>query len=240
LHESIALLSVDHCCPSDGRAVRCGAVRGQARVAFAMIANMVILASGYTLSMRAAPLVHSNVRACAPVMQEDIVDGLPWGDPREGKPFGEADGPNRPVGKVRGAVEAFQPRGITDASVIKPAYIETEDEPWHASSRQTVVVTKSALEAADLPFVDAEDGLIADLSGAEDAKAVQVAMDKAVKAGARPGCDALVTGETLVDLFKKDAEAAMKKRPKAPNSGAQGKGWDGMARGVAKVHDNSV
>ena len=97
-----------------------------------MIANMVILASGYTLSMRAAPLVHSNVRACAPVMQEDIVDGLPWGDPREGKPFGEADGPNRPVGKVRGAVEAFQPRGITDASVIKPAYIETEDEPWCA------------------------------------------------------------------------------------------------------------
>ncbi len=97
-----------------------------------MLANMVMLATGYTLSMRAGPLVHSSARACAPLMQEDIVDGLPWADPREGKPFGEADGPNRPIGKVRSAVEAYQPRGITDATVIKPQYIETDDEPWYA------------------------------------------------------------------------------------------------------------
>ena len=94
-----------------------------------MLANMVIVATGYTLSMGAAPLMHSPARACAPLMV-DVVSGTPWNDPREGKPFGEADGPNRPIGKVRSAVASYQPRGITDASVIKPQYIETDDEPW--------------------------------------------------------------------------------------------------------------
>ncbi len=103
-----------------------------------------------------------------------------------------------------------------------------------------MVVTKTALEEADLPFVAAEEGLEVALSKVEDAKAVQAAMDEAVKAGARPGCPALKTGDSLIALFKKDAEAAMKKRPKAPKKGVQGAGWDGMARGLAKVHDNSV
>ena len=68
----------------------------------------------------------------------------------------------------------------------------------------------------------------------------EAAMDKAVKAGARPGCAALKTGELLVTLFAKDAEAAMKKRPAAPKKTVQGAGWDGAARELAKVHDNSV
>lgn len=103
--------------------------RRLALLSAAMLANMVIVATGYTLSMGAAPLMHSPARACAPLMA-DVVSENPWNDPREGKPFGEADGPNRPIGKVRGAVASYQPRGITDASVIKPQYIETDDEPW--------------------------------------------------------------------------------------------------------------
>ncbi|KOO21405.1 hypothetical protein Ctob_005313 [Chrysochromulina tobinii] len=204
-----------------------------------MLANMVIVATGYTLSMGAAPLMHSPARACAPLMA-DVVSENPWNDPREGKPFGEADGPNRPIGKVRGAVASYQPRGITDASVIKPQYIETDDEPWHSTSKQTVVATKKLLEKADLPFVAAETGLDRDLSAVTDASGVKAAMDKAVKAGARPGCAALKTGELLVTLFAKDAEAAMKKRPAAPKKTVQGAGWDGAERELAKVHDNSV
>ena len=110
----------------------------------------------------------------------------------------------------------------------------------HSTSKQTVVATKKLLEKADLPFVAAETGLDRDLSAVTDASGVKAAMDKAVKAGARPGCAALKTGELLVTLFAKDAEAAMKKRPAAPKKTVQGAGWDGAARELAKVHDNSV
>mmetsp|Transcript_46974 Transcript_46974/g.123252 ORF Transcript_46974/g.123252 Transcript_46974/m.123252 type:complete len:207 (-) Transcript_46974:366-986(-) len=206
-----------------------------------MLAAMTLVASGYTLSMHtAAPVIVQRRSACA-VMQEDVLDtDLPWNDPREGKPFGEADGDNRPVGKVRNAVEAYQPRGITDATVIKPQYIETDDEPWHSTSRATVMVTKTDFAAADLPFIGAEEALEVALSKVEDAKAAQSAMDTALKAGARPGCPAIVAGEKVIKAFNKDAEAGMKARPKAPKNAAQGKGWDGYAPGLAKTHDNSV
>ena len=97
----------------------------------------------------------------------------------------------------------------------------------HSTSKQTVVATKKLLEKADLPFVAAEAGLDRDLSAVTDASGVKAAMDKAVKAGARPGCAALKTGELLVTLFAKDAEAAMKKRPAAPKKTVQGAGWVG-------------
>ena len=116
-------------CTSERQIVSALRARRLAPLSAAMLANMVIVATGYTLSMGAAPLMHSPARACAPLMA-DVVSENPWNDPREGKPFGEADGPNRPIGKVRGAVASYQPRGITDASVIKPQYIETDDEPW--------------------------------------------------------------------------------------------------------------
>ena len=98
----------------------------------------VSAASGYVLNAPSARLAPSRGRSL--VMEEELVDMLnvpTWGDAREGKPFGAADGLDasgnvveRPLGMVRNAVEAYQPRGISDASVIKPAYIETDDEPW--------------------------------------------------------------------------------------------------------------
>jgi len=177
---------------------------------------------------------------------DDLVDALAaptWNDPREGEPFGEADGPNRPIGKIREAVEAYQPRGLSDATVIKPAYIETDDEPWHSTCKSTVALTKdlaSTSYSASLPFIDTENELLTALSAVEKAADAQKAMDAALKAGARPGCPAIMSGEKLLKSFAKDAEKALKDRPKAPKSGAQGKGWDGMARQVGKVHDNSV
>ena len=97
----------------------------------------LLAASSAAYVMQPPAVLHSAARRPGCLVMEELVDtggiegALPWGDPREGQPFGEADGPNRPVGKVRNAVEAYQPRGITDATVIKPQYIGVDDdEPW--------------------------------------------------------------------------------------------------------------
>ena len=52
--------------------------------------------------------------------------------PGEGDPFGEIATAYSIANRDGGS--AFQPRGISDATVIKPQYIETEDEPWCARS----------------------------------------------------------------------------------------------------------
>jgi len=171
-----------------------------------------------------------------------------WGDAREGKPFGEADRGDdgmRTVGGVREGVEAYQPRGLSDATVIKPQYIGTDDdEPWHASSRETVKVTRAALESgltATLPFVAAEEALEAAARAAKNAGEVKSAISTATSSGARAGSPAIVAAEKVLAAFEKgDEEAVKKAKPKAPKVGVQGKGWDDMSRGVAKVHDNSV
>ena len=170
-------------------------------------------------------------------------------DPREGKPFGDADRDEatgvRTVGGVRAAEMAYQPSGITDATVLKPQYIGTDDdEPWHASSRQTVAVSKADLDTgytATLPFAQAEDDLTTATIAAKSAKDVKAAISAATSAGARPGCPAITTAEKVLAAFEKDGEdAASKAKPKGPKAGAQGKGWDGMARALGKTHDNSV
>jgi hypothetical protein len=181
-----------------------------------------------------------------------------WGDPREGKPFGGADRDEasyegwtkgsqvRDVGNVREAVEAYQPRGISDATVIKPQYIGTDDdEPWHASSRQTISITKADLaqgEASTLPFVAPEAALGDATRKAKDSAGLQAAMETAMKTGARKGSPAVIAAEKVLAAFEKgDEKAAKKAMPKAPKPpGAQGKGWDDMGRSVAKTHDNSV
>lgn len=175
-------------------------------------------------------------------MQEDklLVDALNkpnWNDPREGNPF-EDEGPRK-------AVEAYQPRGISDATVPKKQYIETEDEPWNSDARQTVTITKAQVEAsygASLPFVAAEADLQTKLSKVEKKDEVKKLMAAALSAGARPGSAVMKDGEKLLKAFEeKGDEAALKARPKAPKAaGAQGGGWDGMKRGLAKTHDNSV
>lgn len=79
-----------------------------------------LAAQGLVLSHVAAPTGLAAVRMPQLTMQLERVPG-------EGDPFGENEGLER---GNRAAVEAFQPRGISDATVIKPQYIETEDEPW--------------------------------------------------------------------------------------------------------------
>lgn len=114
----------------------------------------------------------------------------------------------------------------------------------HASCRSTVELTsKNAGDAisSTIPFLAVETELQVALSKAKDANEVTKAVSAATSAGARPGCPALNDADKLLKAFAKDAEAALKARPKAPKvSGAQGNGWDGMKRGVAKTHDNSV
>jgi len=208
-------------------------------------------ATAYTLSPVARPRV--AMRSASVVMAEeiDMVKTVPWGDEREGKPFGGADrdasydaNKSRQLGGIRESTEAYQPRAISDATVPKPQYIESDDEPWHSTCRSTTVITKSNLESSfttTLPFVAAEDALLDATRAAKSADEVKKAIETAKGAGARSGCPAIVAAEKVVKAFAKgDDEAVAKAKPKAPKAGAQGKGWDGMARGVAKVHDNSV
>ena len=146
---------------------------------------------------------------------------------------------------MRVAEEAYQPRGISDATVIKPQYIETDDEPWHFTCRPQVALTKGQLEegrASMLPFVKPEADLEDALRNAKDAKTVTDAVDKALGAGARKGSPAFASAEKMLKAFEKGDEAgAEKAKPKAPKKpGPQGAGWDNMERKVGKTHDNSV
>lgn len=180
-----------------------------------------------------------------------------WGDAREGKPFGDADRDEknydptkaRPVGTVRGAEEAYQPRGISDATVIKPMYIETEDEPWHFTSRPSAatIMTKSKLEQGlndMLPFMAAEETMEEEVRKAKSEGDVSKAMEKALKNGARKGSPAYISCEKCLKGFEKSPEDGEKAKPKAPkvSAGGANAGWKGQGedRKVAKTHDNSV
>lgn len=187
------------------------------------------------------------------VPAEELVPLEPsWNDPREGEPFGKGDRDEktgyRQVGGVRVAVEAYQPRGISDATVIKAQYIETEDEPWHADNRMKVRLTKGELEAgmtAMVPYIGAELDLEAALRAAEDGATVEAAVTKALAAGGRKGSPAFKTADKMLAAFAKGgdeaAAEAKKLKPKAPaKPKAQGSGWDDFERKAAKTHDNSV
>lgn len=184
------------------------------------------------------------------VNPEDIVQLQPsWNDPREGEPFGKGDrDPKtgyRKAGGVRVGEEAYQPRGISDATVIKPMYIETDDEPWHSTCRPTNLLTKGELLDGmnkGLPFVQPELDLEAALRAAKGKDEVEAALSKFVAAGARPGSPATKSAEKMIKAYEKDdekgAEKAKPKKPAAPK--AQGTGWDVIERKVGKTHDNSV
>ena len=79
-----------------------------------------VAATGLVISMN-SPAAGVALRTPSPLMQLKRVPG-------EGDPFGEKEGLAR--GNRLAPNPAFQPRGISDATVIKPQYIETEDEPW--------------------------------------------------------------------------------------------------------------
>jgi len=228
------------------------------------LVGLVGTANGFALTPDLLSRPSSVVRSASQIQMnwvntEDMVSSAPvWGDPREGKPFGDADRDEakyvgtsdsgsfdvrKKIGGVRTAEASKQPRGITDATVVKPQYIETEDEPWHATCRPASVITKGDLESsleAGLPFIAPETKLGDDTRAAKDGKAMKASIDAALKAGARPGSPAIKAAEKVLKAFEGgDKDAAEKAKPKAPKADGGGKGWD-VTRGLAKVHDNSV
>ena len=121
----------------------------------------------------------------------------------------------------------------------------------HATCRptsRTTLVSKSVLSSAlssALPFSAAEDGLDDDIQAAQDDKALDAAIKKALAAGARPGCPAIEAAEKQKVAMAKAAKEG-KPVPKAkslkPAIGGATPGWanQGEGRKVASTHDNSV
>merc|ERR1719181_1016308 len=67
--------------------------------------------------------------------------------PGEGDPFGEIATAYSIANRDGGS--AFQPRGISDATVtLGNDYIENDDEPWHHTCKATFVGTAEALTCA--------------------------------------------------------------------------------------------
>jgi len=206
----------------------------------ASVSTLAVLA-GVVSGVAAAALTSgfSSTRARRTAMQLDV-DAMntpsSLQDPRLGNPF-EDEGP-------RVAKAAYQPRGISDATVAKKQYIENEDEPWHSTAKGTVAFSESDLESAyasSLPFLAAEEALIVELAKADTKDAVKSIISKAKESGARAGSKAMQTAEKTLKAFEtKSAEEAMKARPKAPKkAGAQAAGWDGMKRKPGAVHSTA-
>ena len=164
--------------------------------------------------------------------------------PGEGNPFPE-------TGMRRAEdLATKQPRGISDGSAALQ-YIETEDEPWHATcrptSRSTAISKKvlgDALSSA-LPFAAAEDALDAALCTATSDGDIDKAVKQALANGARPGCPAIDAADKLKETMakaSKDGKPAPKYKPINPPTGGATPGWanQGEGRKIAVVHDNSV
>ena len=164
--------------------------------------------------------------------------------PGEGDPFRDGD--------MRRAedIATKQPRGISDGSAALQ-YIETEDEPWHATCRPTsrsTFISKKVLAdsiAKDLPFVPAEEALDDALTTAKNEEEVEKAVKQALADGARPGCPAIESAEKQLKAIAKaakDGKPAPKYKPLKPAVGGASPGWanQGEGRKVAITHDNSV
>jgi len=157
--------------------------------------------------------------------------------PGEGDPFSTAcpavDGFGNNVNSVP-AMDVGLARWHADSG-----YIEDDDEPWHSTCVAKTGLTGAVATAtytAALPFIAPEEDLVVALSKVTSTGDVDKAIAEALKAGARPGCPAIMDAEKI----KKSAKEGGVKAGKAPKVAAQGKGWDDMARGLGKVHDNSV
>ena len=123
-----------------------------------------------------------------------------WKDPREGKPFTDE-------GKARMARQVYQPRGINDGTLKKRTnLIESEDEPWHATSRPAQILDLPDFDQGlknSIGFMEAEEKLTIALSAAKNAEEVTKAVDAGLADGARPGSPALMSGDKLLKAFQK-------------------------------------
>ena len=108
-----------------------------------------------------------------------------------------------------------------------------------STAKQKISVSKGSLDNAfssALPFSKAEEDLTIALSKVKTVKDVDKAVKACLAAGGRPGCPAIESAEKIKAAAKDDA---VKAAP-PPKVTPQGKGWDGMARQIAKTHDNSI
>lgn len=103
-----------------------------------------------------------------------------------------------------------------------------------------MVLTQKVAQEAVLPFIGAEEDLMVELSKVESADDAKAAVEAALKAGARPGCPAIVTAEKVQKAYAKDADTGKKARPKAPKKPVNGAGFDKTDRSLAITHDNSI
>jgi hypothetical protein len=157
--------------------------------------------------------------------------------PGEGDPFGTIN----PVPDAYGNTEDAAKR--TDVGFARwhmdSGYIEEDDEPWGSTAKAKIVVSKGVLETAfsgALPFAKPEEDLVMALTKVKTVEDVDAAIAACLAAGGRPGCPAIDGAEKIK---KAEKDGAVKAGP-APKVTAQGKGWDNMARSLAKVHDNSI
>lgn len=165
-----------------------------------------------------------------------------------GRPHGVASHLSMAVERKPGEGDPFSGLGVASDNPVTYAtsiagrnmdngYIEEDDEPWHASCKpSTTAPTAQLLEDAlvkEVPYLAAEAALLVAMSEVKTKDDVKKAIDACLKAGGRPGCDAITKAEKAIGDDGSVTPIKMKVT-------AQGAGWDGMKRQVAKVHDNSV
>mmetsp|Transcript_18216 Transcript_18216/g.37096 ORF Transcript_18216/g.37096 Transcript_18216/m.37096 type:complete len:204 (+) Transcript_18216:47-658(+) len=192
-----------------------------------LVLNGPALTSPSTAAPRAAPVMMPVARI-----------------PGEGDPFNG--------GKMRRSedIATKQPRAISTGEA-NLQYIETEDEPWHATCRPTsrsTIVSKKVLDkslSTALPFAAAENALDAAIVAAKSEKQIDEAVKKCLSSGGRPGCPAIELANKQKAAMAKAAKDG-KPMPKAkglnPPQGGGSPGWadQGQGRKLATVHDNSI
>ena len=123
---------------------------------FLAVAALVAAASAFAPPLSVRPT--SAVRSSSIVMEEKAAKAKKEKPPPKPKVPGEGD----PFGAVAQAyseankdgLSAYQPRGISDATVIDMYQnaIETDDEPWHSTCRTPNVLGISSLECVRSPL----------------------------------------------------------------------------------------
>merc|ERR1712118_183964 len=108
--------------------------------------------------------------------------------------------------------------------------IESEDEPWHATSRPAQILDLPDFDQGlknSIGFMEAEETLTIANSAAKNAEEVTKALEQAKKDGAREGSPALLAADKLLKAFQKadkttaDLNAKLEELKKAAEEAAK-------------------
>jgi len=120
-----------------------------------MLYKLLVAALLVSASAFAPPMTRVGVARCSVRMEEKAAKKAKKEEPPpkpkapgEGDPFGAVAQAFSEANKDGGS--AFQPRGISDANVIDcyQTYIESDDEPWHATCKGGTVLGIEQLAAS--------------------------------------------------------------------------------------------